>query len=170
MAKIPTYTSKRTPTGNIKRPNLPDYSVDIAQKAVKYANKILDIQAEEEGLQEGFEAINEGTTSIQDAEKASSFTIRGSAYKKGARNAYIAKTKTDLESQLTELYADTEINANSEAFGEKVNQIRENITASTPSSLAPALLPEVDKVLGNYSNLVRPVSYTHLTLPTPPYV
>ena len=50
MAKIPTYTSKRTPTGNIKRPNLPDYSVDIAQKAVKYANKVMDIQAEEEGL------------------------------------------------------------------------------------------------------------------------
>ena len=155
MAKIPTYTSKRTPTGNIKRPNLPDYSVDIAQKAVKYANKIMDIQAEEEGLQQGFEEIDQGTTTIQEAEKASSFTIRGSAYKKGARNAYIAKTKTELEGELSELYANTEINANSELFNEKVNEIREKITASTPSSLAPALLPEVDKVLGNYSNLVR---------------
>ena len=155
MAKIPTYTSKRTPTGNIKRPNLPDYSVDIAQKAVKYANKVMDIQAEEEGLQQGFEEIEQGTTTIQDAEKASSFTIRGSAYKKGARNAYIAKTKTELESELTELYANTEINANSELFNEKVNEIREKITAQTPSTLAPALLPEIDKVLGNYSNLVR---------------
>ena len=115
----------------------------------------MDIQAEEEGLQQGFEEIEQGTTTIQDAEKASSFTIRGSAYKKGARNAYIAKTKTELESELTELYANTEINANSELFNEKVNEIREKITAQTPSTLAPALLPEIDKVLGNYSNLVR---------------
>jgi hypothetical protein len=155
MAKIPTYTSQRTPTGSVKRPNLPDYSVDIAQKAVKYANKVLDIQAEEEGLQQGFEEIDQGTQTIEQAEQVSSFTIRGSAYKKGARNAYIAKTKTELESQLTELYANTELNANSEMFNEKVNEIREGITANTPSSLAPALLPEIDKVLGNYSNLVR---------------
>ena len=155
MAKIPTYESRRVPIGNIKRPNMPDYSVDLAQKAVKYANKVLDIKAEEEGLQQGFEEVNQGTTTIQEAEKASSFTIRGNAYKKGARNAYIAKTKTDLESQLTELYADTELNANSELFNEKINEIRDNISANTPSSLAPALLPEIEEVLGNYSNLVR---------------
>ena len=97
MAKIPTYESRRVPSGNVSRPNLPDYSVQLAQKAVKYANNVLDKQAQEEGLQEGFEAVEQGTQTIEQAEQKSSLTIRGKAFKTGARNAFIAKTKTDLE-------------------------------------------------------------------------
>jgi len=154
MAKIPTYESRRVPSGNVSRPNLPDYSVQLAQKAVKYANNVLDKQAQEEGLQEGFEAVEQGTQTIEQAEQKSSLTIRGKAFKTGARNAFIAKTKTDLEKQLTELYADTEVNANSEMFNQKVSEIREGIVSNTPSSIAQVLLPEIDGVLGKYSNLV----------------
>ena len=113
------------PTVEVAEPTIEEPTVEIEQQAFQESfEENFTAILEEEGLQEGFESIEQGTTTIQDAEKASSFTIRGSAYKKGARNAYIAKTKTELESELTELYANTEINANSELFNEKVNEIR----------------------------------------------
>ena len=157
MAKIPTYQTRALPSGRTPRPNLPDYSVDITRKLVKTSNQILDAKAEREGLQAGFEAIEQGTTTIEQAE-ASSMTIRGDAFKKGARGAFVAKTKNELETELTKLYADTELQADPEKFATKTAELRDKIANTTPSSIAPLLMPEIDSAIGNYNNRILALS------------
>tara|TARA_R100001443_G_scaffold20616_2_gene32674 strand:+ start:1536 stop:4454 length:2919 start_codon:yes stop_codon:yes gene_type:complete len=149
--RINQYSAGRVPTGRVPRPNLPDSSVDIASKVVRVSNKILDAKAEREGLQAGFEAIEQGTQTIDQAE-ATPMTIRGDAFKKGARDAFVAKTKNELEIELTKLYSDTTINTDPEAFALKTQELRDKIADSTPSSLAPKLLPVVDDAINHYNN------------------
>ena len=100
MAKIPTYESRRTPSGSVVRPNLPDYTVDIAQGLVRASNKILDAKAIDEGFKQGKveqqKSLEEGKGFLEQE----GYTLRSEAYNKGANAAYVAGMKTKAEQEL----------------------------------------------------------------------
>lgn len=154
MAKIPTYTSKRTITGNVRRPSMPDYSAETGRKVAKIFNKIADVKAEKDALKQGYEDVYNKNVNIKDVDM-DSITIRGSAYSKGAKQAFVATTKTDVEEKLSNLYANTELNANVEAFNKEAEKIKNEYAGQMSSDLQMVMLPEIDKVISGYRQNVN---------------
>jgi hypothetical protein len=155
MAEIPKYQSRRTVTGRVPRPNMPDYTVQIGQKVTKVFSKVADEFAEKDGLERGYNDVYQNNVKIKDAEaKGDQFSISGRAYTKGSRSAYIAKTNTEFENEMTKLYANTELNANTEAFSKEANKVKDRFAKEMTTELQSIYLPELEKKIAGYNNNV----------------
>lgn len=142
MAKIPTYESRRTPSGSVVRPNLPDYTVDIAQGLVKASNKILDAKAIDEGFKQGKIEQQQALESGAGFVEQQGYTLRSEAFNKGANAAYVAGMKSKAEQELSSLA--TEINDplskvpiadRVTTYNERKEEIKNDYFQSIPSHL-----------------------------------
>lgn len=161
MAKIPTYQSKRTPSGKVARPNLPDFSVNIAQKLVSASNKVLDAKAIDEGYKAGkteqAEALSNGNTYIE----KEGYTLRNEAYNKGANAAYVAGMKSQAEEGLNQLAIEINdplstvaIDERVNTYTEKKNALRDEYMANIPSHLQADLTGYFDALDTRYGGQV----------------
>jgi len=161
MAKIPTYESRATPSGSVVRPNLPDYTVDIAQGLVKASNKILDAKAIDEGFKQGKieqqKALEEGKGFLEQQ----GYTLRSEAYNKGANAAYVAGMKTKAEQELTTLATEINDPLSTVPIGERLNtynqrkeEIRNDYFQSLPSHLQGDLGGYFDSLAFRYGEQV----------------
>ena len=142
MAKIPTYESRRTPTGRVARPNLPDYSVELAQKVVRAGNKVLDAQAVDEGYKAGKEEQAKAFEETQTLVQKEGYTLRSDAYNKGANASYIAGMKTKAEDDISAIAQEINdplskvpIEERLTTYNEKVAEVRNDYVANIPSHL-----------------------------------
>ena len=162
MAKIPTYQSRRTISGNVRRPSMPDYSVETGKKISNFFNKVAD----EEAIRQGFETgEQEQKTSLdQNTEylQKSNFTLRGKAYNKGATAAYVADSKTKIEKELNDAYRTITDPLNTEvAPADRYNEwlktsekIRTDYANSLPSELQTQLSGYSNDIWQRYDNNV----------------
>lgn len=161
MAKIPTYESRRAPSGRIARPNLQDYSVEIAQKLVRASNKVLDAKAIDEGFKAGKEeqakSLEETNTLVQQE----GYTLRSDAFNKGANAAYVSgmKSKADKEinqvaTEINDPMSQIPIGERLSTYNEKVEEIRNNYLTDVPSHLQGDLAGYFDSVNSRYSSSV----------------
>tara|TARA_X000001382_G_scaffold23319_4_gene14222 strand:+ start:5359 stop:8340 length:2982 start_codon:yes stop_codon:yes gene_type:complete len=161
MAKIPTYESRRTPTGQVVRPNLPDYTVDIAQGLVKASNKILDQKAIDEGFKQGKVEQQKALESGAGFVEQEGYTLRSQAFNKGSNAAYVAGMKTKAEQELSALA--TEINdplskvpitERVTTYNERKEEIKNDYFQSIPSHMQGDLGGYFDSLSFRYGEQV----------------
>ena len=161
MAKIPTYESRATPSGSVVRPATPDYSIDIAQKLVGAANKVLDAKAIDEGFKQGKieqqKALEEGRGFLEQE----GYTLRSEAFNKGANAAYVAGMKTKAEQELTTLATEINdplskipINERVNTYNERKEEIRNNYFQTLPAHLQGDLGGYFDSIAFRYGEQV----------------
>ena len=153
MAKIPTYKSQTNFRSGFRAPQLRSAVTNITKPLVEMSNQILDKKAATEGREQGFKDVNEGKVNINEAEKKSSFTIRGAAYKEGARKSFVAKTKNDYETQLTSLYNEHKLDI--EKFNKEKDKLRTDILKNTPSSLQEAITIDFDGESNKFNSQIQ---------------
>tara|TARA_R100001510_G_C7656302_1_gene216169 strand:+ start:39 stop:2948 length:2910 start_codon:yes stop_codon:yes gene_type:complete len=153
MAKIPTYKSQTNFRSGFRAPQLRSAVTNITKPLVEMSNQILDKKAATEGREQGFKDVNEGKVNINEAEKKSSFTIRGASYKEGARKSFVAKTKNDYETQLTSLYNEHKLDI--EKFNKEKDKLRTDILKNTPSSLQEAITIDFDGESNKFNSQIQ---------------
>jgi hypothetical protein len=151
MAKIPTYKSKTTVRSGFRAPQLKDATIPLLQGVNNLAQNHLDKVAATEGKESGFQEMEAGTTTIKQAE-AKPNTIRGEAYKEGARASFVAKKKTEYESSLQTLYNENQYDL--EAYNKGKDKIRNDLLADTPSSLQQAMTIDFDSTSAKFNRQI----------------
>ena len=161
MAKIPTYQSRGTPSGRVARPNLPDYTVNIANKVVNASNKILDAKAVDEGYKAGKEEQANNLELNNQLLEQPGYTLRSEAYNKGANAAYVAGMKTKAEDGLTDIAMELNdplstvpIDDRMKIYEEKKNALRGDFVTDIPSYLQADLSNYFDSLDTRYGNQV----------------
>ncbi len=152
MAKIPTYKNQKNFQSGFRAPQLKDASVSLLQGISRVTNEVLDKRAAKEGKEKGFADVQSGTSTINQAE-AKPNTIRGSAYKEGARASFVAKTKNDYESQLTNLYNEHKLDI--ATYNKEKDKLRTNILKNTPSGLQQAITLDFDGASNKYNRQIE---------------
>tara|TARA_R100001510_G_C7653674_1_gene212019 strand:- start:835 stop:3750 length:2916 start_codon:yes stop_codon:yes gene_type:complete len=150
--KIPTYKTQTNFRSGFRAPQLKDATVPILKAVNNLTQDVLDNRAAKEGKEQGFQDVQSGTSTINEAE-AKPNTIRGAAYKEGARSSFVAKTKNDYESQLTTLYNEHKLDI--EKYNKEKDKLRENILKTTPSSLQQAITLDFDGESSKYTRQIE---------------
>jgi gamma-glutamylcyclotransferase (GGCT)/AIG2-like uncharacterized protein YtfP len=106
MAKIPTYNNMSAPTGRFVKPRVGTAQLQNISKIINFGNEILDDQAAEQGYNQGIEAQKETLKKggMELVQQFSPFSIRGKAFKEGAKKAYVSAVKTKADEKALELY------------------------------------------------------------------
>lgn len=106
MAKIPTYNNMSAPTGRFVKPKVGTAQIQNISKIINFGNEILDQQAAEQGYNQGIEAQKETLKKggMELVQQFSPFSIRGKAFKEGAKKAYVSAVKTKTDEKALELY------------------------------------------------------------------
>lgn len=151
VRKIPTYQSQKQVGATFKPPVLQDGTRSILKGINDLAQNHLDKKAAEQGQEQGFTDLQSGATTIQQAETKLG-TIRGDAYKKGARAAFVAKTKNNYETQLTQLYDENKYDIDS--FNSKSQKLRNDILKTTPSNLQQLIVLDFDEAANRINNSI----------------
>ena len=162
MAKIPTYQSRRTISGNVRRPSMPDYSVETGEKISKFFNKVADEEAIRKGFEEGEQEQKTSLEQNTEYLQKSNFTLKGKAYNKGATAAYVADSKTKIEKELNDAYRTITDPLNTNVAPENrynewlktSEKIRTDYANSLPSELQTELSTYGDSIWQRYDNNV----------------
>tara|TARA_R100001509_G_scaffold143055_2_gene98619 strand:+ start:1409 stop:4207 length:2799 start_codon:yes stop_codon:yes gene_type:complete len=149
MAKIPTYNNMSAPTGRFVKPRVGTAQLQNISKVINFGNEILDDQAAEQGYNQGIEAQKETLKQggMELVKQFSPFSIRGKAFKEGAKKAYVSAVKTKTDEKALELYNKHVEGPESytlEKFNADYEQFKTESLASMPTEL------QVD--LGDYIN------------------
>ncbi len=151
VRKIPTYQSQKVVKSTFKPPQLQDGTRTILKAVNDLAQDHLDVKAAKEGEEKGFQDLQSGATTIQQAESKLG-TIRGDAYKKGARAAFVAQTKDNYETQLTQLYDENQFDI--DTFNSKSKKLRDEILRNTPSNLQQLIVLDFDSAANRINNSI----------------
>jgi len=161
MAKIPTYESRRVPSGNVARPNLPDYSVNIANKLVSASNKVLDAKAIDEGYKAGKEEQAKQFVEDNTLVERSGYTLRNEAFNKGANAAYVVGMKNKADTELNKLATELNDPMSKVSIDERMNiyntrkeELRNNFVTDLPSHLQGDLTGYFDSQNEKYASQV----------------
>ena len=144
MAKIPTYNNMATPTGNFVKPGVATGQLTNIKKIVDYSNQVLDQKAATEGYEQGVaeqqKTLEQGGLILAQAQNPN--TIRGSAYQKGAKTAYVSAVKNKADSYSMELFNKHQQNPELytlKEFEEDYKQWSTETLADMPVDLQPTL-------------------------------
>lgn len=144
MAKIPTYNKMATPTGNFVKPGVATGQLTNIKKIVDYSNQVLDDKAAKDGYEQGIaeqqKTLEQGGLILAQAQNPN--TIKGEAYQKGAKTAYISAVKNKADSYSTELFNKHQQNPElytSKEFEEDYKQWATETLADMPIDLQPTL-------------------------------
>jgi len=151
LKNIPTYQSQKQISSTFNAPQLQDGTRSILKGINDLAQNHLDKKAAEQGETQGFQDLQSGASTIQQAE-AKFGTIRGDAYKKGARTAFVAKTKDDYETRLTQLYDQNKYDI--EKFNKESKKLRNEILGKTPSNLQQLIVIDYDNASNRINNSI----------------
>jgi hypothetical protein len=162
MAKIPTYQSKRTVSGNIIRPSLPDYSFETATKFTNIATKVAQSNAAQAGYESGEKAQQELLKKNQvELLEGNNFSISGKAYNKGATAAFVANRKnfidaetTKLERELLDATSDQDPKNRYKDWQTKSTKLKNDFMATLPSQLQADLGGYADSIIQRSDNKV----------------
>lgn len=141
--KIPTYESNMNVQSGFRAPTLKSATNEIFKPLVNVGNEILDRQAATEGKEKGFSDIDKGAVTIEQAEKKSDFTIRGSAYKEGARASFVSKKRDEIDSSLAEAFRNNQFDLT--AYTKEKDRLRTELLKTTPASLQQSLATTFDQ-------------------------
>lgn len=150
--KIQTYESNQINTrSGFRAPTLKDATVGILQGVSRVTNDVLDKRAAEEGKTQGFTDVNKGSVTIKQAE-AKPNTIRGAAYKDGARASFVAKKKNEYETALTEVYNQNKFD--SEKYNKEKDRLRSELLTATPLNLQQGLSIDFDSTSNKFKRQI----------------
>ena len=156
VKKIPTYQEQKQASATFRAPTLQDGMSRVYKATAELGHNILDKQAAEEGETRGWEEVTQGTNkkSIKEISSKSEFTIRGQAYQKGARGAWVAQKNTEIDTELGNLFNTYKQTGDGESFQKDANKFRDKIAQETPSNMQKLLLPQLDRAIaGNVTKL-----------------
>lgn len=157
VKKIPTYQSNKQVGATFTPPKLKDATVPLLNSIHKLGQDHLDKVAAEQGETQGFQDLQSNTVNIQQAE-AKPNTIRGQAYKVGARSAFVAKTKNDYENQLNEAYQQNIYDL--DAFNKEAQKIRNNVLSNTPENLHSLIVVDYDNASAKLNRQIGNNAFT----------
>lgn len=147
MVKIPTYSSKLTPSPTFTKPVAPKGMAENISTVANYANTIADEQAEIKAYEKGYkvqqENVNKFVANFSDA------SITGSAYTKGARAAFVSNFKTNAENELNDYAVQHQYEP--EKYKKKFDSYKARSLENVPS----ALLPDVTNWLNSIGNRIN---------------
>ena len=153
---IPTARVNTQARATFQAPTLRDATGEILSSISKTANNYLNAKAEEAGATQGALDIEAGAD-IKEVEKKPN-TIFGQAYKNTARTAFIAKTQTRFETQLTEAYNQNEYDV--QGFKKEYDKIRSELAKTTPSNLQGSILQKYDATANKFITTVNTNAFT----------
>lgn len=151
VKKIPQPLSNKQVQPTFRAPQLQDGMSSIYKGVANIGHKILDQRAQDQGYDQGYKEVSEGTNQkpIKEISNQQSITIRGNAYKKGAQAAFVAEKSTEMITELGNLYNNYVDTGDGEAFQNDAKKYRDNLAKQTPSNIQSLLLPKVDQEIAS---------------------
>lgn len=159
MAKIPTYNNMSAPTGRFVKPTVGTEQLRNISKVINFGNEILDDQAAEQGYNQGIEAQKETLKQggMQLVQQFSPFSIRGKAFKEGAKKAYVSAVKNKTDEKAVELYNKHVENPKSytlEQFNADYNDFQTESLSNMPTELQVDLGDYIKSQGSKYANSI----------------
>ena len=147
--KIPTYESNMNVQSGFRAPTLQSATDEILKPLINVGNEMLDRQAAKEGKEKGFSDIDKGAVTIEQAEKKSDFTIRGSAYKEGARYSFVSKKRDEIDKSLAEAFRNNQFDLT--GYTKERDRLRNELLKTTPASLQQSLATTFDQTASEWT-------------------
>jgi hypothetical protein len=131
------------------RPQIQDNITPLLKKVVSAGNDYLDKKASAEGLEQGqadmaaSENFENAKTNLTKAESKFN-TIRGSAYKEGARLAFIVKAENQMTEGLNIIERE---NLDSQSFTKAAEKYKQKFIKNLPSNMMTGITQTFDKAI-----------------------